>query len=201
MYKIYAIFVFIVILCFGASPTMAETLEPKWESLLKQDNIEIRAYDPMLVAEVTVQGERYEAINKGFQVLAAFIFGENITSEKIAMTAPVTQTPAKSTDNTNNNEWVVRFVMPAEFTKENLPVPNDPNIKIIENPAFHAAVIRFSGFNTDKNLQKHELALFAFLDKSRIPSLSAPIYAFYNPPWTPPFLKRNEIMVMVAEGE
>jgi effector-binding domain-containing protein len=177
---------------------MAETLEPKWESLLKQDNIEIRAYDPMLVAEVTVKGERYAAINQGFQTLAAFIFGENKDNAKIAMTAPVTQTPAKSTD---NNEWVVRFVMPAEFTKENLPVPNDPNIKIIENPAFHAAVIRFSGFNTDKNLQKHELALFAFLDKSRIPSLSAPIYAFYNPPWTPPFLKRNEIMVMVAEGE
>ncbi len=191
---------------------MAKTPEPSWKSVRKDGNIEIRAYDPMVVAEVTTTGERYKAINEGFRILAGYIFGGNAGQKSIEMTAPVTQQPDVSEGQKiamtapviqeaglNQNEWKVRFVMPAEYTLSSLPKPNDNRIKFIEIPAYKAAVIRFSGFNTDNNLSSHKTELMTWIRDSKISTHGQPVYAFYNPPWTPPFMKRNEVIVKISE--
>lgn len=165
----------------------------------------------MIVAETTTTGERYAAINDGFRILAAYIFGENKVEQKIAMTAPVTQqadakgqkiamtAPVTQEASAKPNEWTIRFVMPASYTLATLPRPNDKRIKILEIPAFKAVVIQFSGFNMDNNLKKHEAELMAWIKKSNIKVSGNPTYAFYNPPWTPPFMKRNEIIIKILD--
>jgi len=191
---------------------VGKTPEPAWQSVRKDGNIEIRQYDPMIVAEVTIRGERYAAINDGFRILAGFIFGDNTVQKNIAMTAPVTQeaensqsekipmtAPVTQEAADKNNEWIVRFVMPGNYTLATLPKPNDARIRILEIPSYKTAIIRFSGFNTDKNLEKHEKDLIAWLQGNKIKFQGQPTYAFYNPPWTPPFMKRNEVMIKISE--
>jgi len=190
-----------------------KTPEPNWQSVRQDGAIEIRDYDPMIVAEVTITGERYAAINEGFRILAGYIFGGNTAKTKIAMTAPVTQesgdakgakiamtAPVTQEASENQNEWKVRFIMPPEYTLASLPVPNDTRIKFIEVPAYRTAVIQFSGFNTDSNLSDHLKFLMDWLTKNNIAPLGQPTYAFYNPPWTLPFFKRNEVMVRISRG-
>lgn len=191
---------------------MRNAPESAWRSIQKDGNIEIRAYDLMIVAETTITGERYAAINDGFRILAAYIFGENTVQQKIVMTAPVTQqsknpksqkiamtVPVTQEAGKKSNEWNVRFVMPSTYTPITLPRPNDKRINILEVPAFKAVVIQFSGFNTDNNLQKNEAELMVWIKKNNIKILGNPTYAFYNPPWTLPFLKRNEIIIKISD--
>ena len=173
---------------------MTKTPEPSWTSLSKEGSIEIRHYDPMVVAEVTMTGERYKAINEGFRVLAAYIFGGNADKKEITMTAPVIQQKSDK-----QNEWNVVFVMPSTYTLATLPKTGDGRIRFVEVPAQKRAVITFSGLNTDKNLSSHYDVLKTWLANKKLAYVGEPVYAFYNPPWTPFFLKRNEIMVTLTE--
>lgn len=190
---------------------MAKTPEPSWSSVSKDEDIEIRLYDPMIIAEVSQKGERYEAINAGFRVLAGYIFGGNKGEKKLEMTAPVTQqaqkdagqkiamtAPVIQQKTETTDEWTVSFVMPSEYKLDDLPVPNDSRIKFVTIPAHKKAVIRFSGFNTDANLKEHQEKLVSWMSKNNIRVSGNPVYAFYNPPWTPFFLKRNEIMIDIS---
>jgi effector-binding domain-containing protein len=189
-----------------------KTPEPSWTLIKKEGNIEVRDYNAMIAAEVTTTGARYEAINAGFRILAGYIFGGNTAQEKIAMTAPVIQeandsqsvkiamtAPVMQEISENHNEWKVRFIMPPEYTLASLPIANDSHIKFLEMPACRTAVIRFSGFNTDSNLNKHLTILMNWLNKNNIAPIGQPTYAFYNPPWTLPFLKRNEVIIKMAK--
>lgn len=184
--------------------------EPSYKVIAQDKNIEIRQYDPMIVASVLVEGARDEAINKGFQKLADFIFGNNTlpnqkASDKIAMTAPVIQEPSEAIEMTApviqesvNNQWVIRFVMPEHYTMETLPKPNNDDVKISQTDTMTRAVVRFSGFATNNNLQKHENMLRAWLDNNDQYIIDGvPYFAFYDPPWTLPFLRRNEVMIPV----
>lgn len=201
----------LVSLTLGGCSIVAKTPEPNWTSVRKDGDIEIRSYDPMIVAEVTTKGERYDAINAGFRVLGGYIFGANKGKKELAMTVPVIQQPEskegqkiamtapviqQTTD--VKDEWKVRFVMPVEYTLETLPVPDDQQIKFITVPAHQKAVIRFTGFNTDNNLKEHHDELVKWMNDNQFKALGQPVYAFYNPPWTPFFLKRNEIMFDIA---
>lgn len=187
----------------------SKTPEPSWHMVQKDNDIEVRDYQPMIVAEVTATGERYAAINAGFRILAGYIFGGNSTREKIEMTAPVTQIAGGQTiamtapviqQATNDpDQWIVRFVMPATFTLDSLPIPHDASIKFLAIPAYRAVVIRFSGFNTDSNLSSHLQVLQDWIKVNKL-AVSGPVfYAFYDPPWTLPFLRRNEIMMKLSE--
>jgi hypothetical protein len=89
--------------------------------------------------------------------------------------------------------------MPPEYTLASLPIPNDTHIKFMEIPAYRTAVIQFSGFNTDSNLSDHLRILADWLAKNNITSIGQPAYAFYNPPWTLPFFKRNEVMLKISK--
>ena len=200
-----------------ASAAMA-TEEPKYVLLEKSEPFELRAYAPRIVAEVKVDGDLDAASSQGFRLIAAYIFGKNQVSEKIAMTspvgiesndqgksakiamtAPVTIEGVKSLDKSSHNQWTVSFVMPAEYTLDTLPKPLDSQVKIRELPSEKRAVITFSGFYNEEKVQEKTRALQAWIKDKNLKSTGEPQFARYNPPWTLPFMRRNEVMIQVLE--
>ncbi len=178
--------------------------EPKFVVLHQEQAIEVRQYPPILVAEVTMSGERYQAINAGFRVLADYIFGNNQAKKKIAMTAPVMQEGTKIAmtapvmQEAKDGKWVIRFVMPDQFTMATIPQPNNKAVTLHMIPSRRMAVIRFSGTNSDSLMQEKLQALRAYCAAHHLHVTGEPVMAFYNPPWILPFLRRNEIMLPVS---
>ncbi|MGB8812477.1 MAG: heme-binding protein [Paracoccaceae bacterium] len=162
---------------------------------------EIRRYDGQLVAEVTVSGDRSAAAGKGFRVLAGFIFGGNDGSAKIAMTTPVGQVPlvgdniAMTTPVVQmgaDTQWVVRFTMPAEYSRTTLPKPRDARIKLVETAPRRLLVMGFSGLPTEAALDKATDAL-RLVAKAEGIAVTAPEFMFYDSPMTLPWNRRNEV--------
>jgi DNA gyrase inhibitor GyrI len=172
-------------------PIASQVERARYRTVRRQRDIEIRDYTPMIVAEVELSGDREAAIQRGFRTLADYIFGNNTAMRAIAMTAPVTQQG-------NPENWQVRFVMPARYTTDTLPKPIDPSVNLKHLEAKRFAAIRFSGSAHDAGLQRHTGRLDAFIRDNGLRPLSAPAYAFYNPPWTLPFLRRNEVLIEIA---
>lgn len=199
----------VVLVAAGAAlwgPIVSNVEQPKFTLVEADGAIEIRDYAPMIVAEAEASGDRDSAIGAGFRIIADYIFGNNATAQKVAMTAPVTQQggekiamTAPVTQQGEGQSWVVRFVMPAGYTMETLPKPNNPAVTLKEVPGRRFAVIRFSGLGSESNLAEHSAELTEFLHARNLTAVSAPTYAFYNPPWTLPFLRRNEVMVEIAQ--
>jgi SOUL heme-binding protein len=186
-------------------PIMSNVEQAKYRVVEKQGNIEIRDYAPMIVAEAEVAGERESAIREGFRIIADYIFGNNLASQKVSMTTPVTQQRSEKIAMTapviqqgEGQTWKVRFVMPARYKMATLPIPEDPAVKLREIEAKRFAVIRFSGLAGEDSLKHHTDELNKLVRAKNLMPLSAPTYAFFNPPWTLPFLRRNEVMVEVA---
>ena len=170
----------------------------------KSGNLEIREYGPTIVAEATVEGERDQAIQRGFRIIADYIFGNNLSSTKVAMTAPVIQQSSEKIAMTapviqqaKGTSWNVRFVMPSKYTIATLPKPVNPQVALIEVPATRFAVIRFSGFAGQDSLDKQETPLRAFMAERSLVAANPPQYAYYNAPWALPFMRRNEIMIEI----
>jgi len=179
--------------------------EPDFTVETKDGDFEIRRYAPLLAAEVTVTGERSAAINQGFRLLADFIFGNNTSKKKIEMTTPVTQQASEKiamtapvTQQSAGDAWKVRFMMPAGYTTATLPIPNDKRVTIVAEPEKRFAVIRFSGWSSESNLSEHKALLEAWVKQKGLKPAGAPIAAFYNPPWSLPFLRRNEYLIELA---
>ena len=170
-----------------AGVLMSDVEKPKYKILSLNNNIELRQYDSIFIAEVVVEGQRKDAINKGFKILANYIFGGNSDNLKIEMTAPVKQQKT-------NNGWRISFSMPEKYNLDSLPIPKNKAVQLkrITNKKF--ATISFSGFNSDENITLNENLLKNYLIKNKMVSNNFPIYAFYNPPWTLPMFRRNEIM-------
>ena len=209
--------VLIFLTCILIASTAMATEEPKYVLLEKSEPFELRAYAPLLIAEVKVDGDLDAASNQGFRLIAAYIFGKNQVSEKIAMTAPV---GIESTDQNKSakiamtapvgiesskssesagNQWTVSFVMPAEYTLASLPKPLDPQVKIREVPAEKRVVITFSGFYNADKVQEKTQALRDWIKLKNLKSVGEPQFARYNPPWTLPFMRRNEVMIQVLD--
>ena len=157
-------------------------VEKAWEA----EQIEIRAYAPRIMA-VTGMNEDSDS---GFRVLAGYIFGGNAEEQKIAMTAPVQQTMA--------GEKEMAFMMPAEYALKDLPQPEDQRVSFREAPAYTAAVIQFSGWASAEKADENWQQLLRFLIAEGIDITGEPTLNQYNPPWTLPFMRRNEIIVPVA---
>ena len=157
-------------------------VEKAWET----EQIEIRAYAPRVMA-VT---EMIEDSNGGFRVLAGYIFGGNAEEQEIAMTAPVQQSM--------EGDREMAFMMPAEYTLEDLPEPEDQRVSFREAPAYTAAVIQFSGWASAEKADENWQQLRQFLIAEGIDITGEPTLNQYNPPWTLPFMRRNEIIVPVA---
>ena len=186
------------------------TEEPKFTILEKTPPFELRLYAPMILAEVQVEGDLDEASSKGFRLIAAYIFGQNQVSEKIAMTAPVAveeQTPKNAkiamtvpvNIEPNAGQWMVSFVMPSEYTMESLPKPLNPKVQLRQIPAVKRAVIGFSGFYSENKVAERTLEIEEWMKSKNLQAASAPKFARYNPPWTLPFMRRNEIMIDVRD--
>ncbi len=184
--------------------------EPGYRLVKEEKPFALREYPPLLIAEVTVGGNRNEAANTAFRILAGFIFGKNTArgksgSDKIAMTAPVTQRApsekiamtAPVTQEKTGGGWTVAFIMPEKYTAKTLPVPNDERIVIRQVPARRMAVVTFSGVATDASIAKNRKELEAFIAARKLKPRGDAEIAYYDPPFKPGFLRRNEVMIPV----
>jgi len=179
-------------LLFFSSYLMA-TEEPEFILLLKKENFEIRQYESKILAQVQVQGDFDDATSKGFKVLADYIFGNNLSLDgntKIEMTAPVLAEG-------ENKEWVVSFVMPKKYSLDTLPKPNNKDIRISRLPAEKYAVVVFSGLIRESNYDEQINLLNSFIATKNLITIGKVQIARYNPPWTLPFFRRNELMIRV----
>ncbi|MEX6505726.1 heme-binding protein [Jiella sp. M17.18] len=169
--------------------------EPDYDVVRDDGDIQIRDYDAMLVAETIKSGYHEKARRVGFETLADYIFAKNRSGKKIHMTTPVLQQLAEGDGRTKG--WAIRFVMPKKFTKATLPEPASHDVAIKDVPARRMAAIRFNGNFNATLASKHLMSLYNYLADSNLKQKGDPEYAFYNPPWTPGFMKRNEILIEI----
>lgn len=179
--------------------------EAPYKVLKSDGKFEIREYAPHILAETIVEGDLEEAGNKAFRPLFRYISGDNRARTKVAMTAPVSQekTGEKITMTAPVNQqrlqdrWAVSFTMPASYTLETLPIPDDPKITFRQVPARRMAAARYSGFWSEKNYLQNKTDLEAWMRELGFASGGDPVWARYNPPFMPWFLRRNEILIPV----
>jgi hypothetical protein len=181
--------------------------EPKYTVLEKSGDFELRQYAAMVVAETLVDGSLRDASRDGFKRIADYIFGNNTArsgaNEKISMTTPVTMVPtserismtAPVTMQQTVGRWRMYFVMPSQYTLNTLPTPNHSAVILREVPENRMAVMRFSGLAGEEKVAEKTAMLLAWLKTKQIKPIATPALARYNPPWTLPFLRRNEIMI------
>lgn len=194
----------LIFVALGSAAMAVET--PPYNQLRRDGDFELRDYPALVVAEVTVEGGQKEAANKGFRLLAGYIFGGNTkrqsiamtapvaqeaVGEKIAMTAPVAQTPGAA------DTWVVRFTMPRAWSLQTLPVPDDPRVKLRRTEPARFAVLRFSGLAKPDDVQAKSSELLAWVESQGLHATGPVTLAQYNPPWTLWFMRRNEVMVEI----
>jgi hypothetical protein len=201
---------------FVSQNTMAIE-EPSFKVIAKSGTFELRQYAPMLVAETLVDGDMDDAGSTGFRRIADYIFGNNqvqasTSSTKIAMTAPVTMEPQSQkiamtapvalipTENmVASKQWRVHFVMPSQYNLESIPKPKNPDVKLREIPGKLFAVNSFTGFNTQSRIQSKTDELSVWIGQKNWKSISQPQLARYDPPWTLPMFRRNEVMIEVED--
>lgn len=184
--------------------------KPAYTVVAQKAGYEIRSYDAYLVAETTVSGTMQEALNAGFRIIADYIFGNNTARTSIAMTAPVGERDAGSSEKiamtvpvseseVGNDTRVISFVMPSMYTQDTLPVPNDARVHIREVPQRTVAVLTFSWSTSEQTVARKKEELLALLVKDGASISGVAETAFYNPPWTPPFMLHSEILVPMTK--
>jgi len=204
----------VTLLIFGLCASAMATEEPRFEVISAQGSLELRHYDPLLIAETEVSGEMDEASRAGFRLLADFIFGNNqapesagsakidmtapvtmqASSAKIAMTAPVTIAPQA-------DRWRVHFVMPRQYTLASIPKPRNPAVRLRQLPSLWFVAHRFSGFATSAQVEAKTQEALQWIAQQGLKTTGAPQLARYDPPWTVPMFRRNEILIPVAGPE
>lgn len=171
------------------------TEEPDYATVRKDGEIEIRDYDGMVVAETIKGGYHEKARRVGYDTLADYISANNRSGKKIPMTAPVLQQLSESEGQTKG--WAIRFVMPKKYTQSTLPVPESNEIKLRDIPSKRVVAIRFNGNFSAGLASKKLMALYNYIADENLKQKGDPEYAFYNPPWTPGFMRRNEILIEI----
>lgn len=174
--------------------------QPAYVSVTLDGAVEVRDYPDLVIAEVTTTGDRWEAVRQGFRPLARYIFAKERDGGTIAMTAPVTQRPEApdTTAGVESTDWTIRFVMPSTYRLETLPAPSNSAVRLEPLPAARRAAIRFSGVATDELLAAKTTELRSWMASKGLVPDGPPTYAYYNDPWTPGFLRRNEVMFDVT---
>lgn len=195
----------LLIALLGAPAMALET--PKYEVVQSFSDFEVRRYAPYVVAETRVEGAQKDVGNEAFSRLGGYIFGNNRGARKIAMTAPVAQAPAEgqkiamtapvAQSRADGDTWLVQFMMPSEFSLDTLPEPKDPRVYLRLLPPRTFAVVRYSGTWSKSNYDEHLAVLRAGLAREGLAAKGEPTWARYNPPFTPWFLRTNEILIEV----
>lgn len=188
--------------------------QPAYSLVEQQQPFELRDYPALVVAEVRREGSRKQGLSAGFSPLARYIFAKERAGghdARIAMTAPVVQqaltpdariamTAPVTQARTSEGTWAIRFIMPSQYRLADLPAPANKDLRLIEIPARRVAAVRFSGRTTDALIAEQEQALRQWMDARGLKPAGAPMYAYYNDPFTPGFLRRNEVMIDVADN-
>ena len=182
--------------------------EPSFEVIEKNSPFEIRQYRKQIIAETFAEGELSSASNRGFRLIAGFIFGDNRSidatsdqkSEKIAMTAPVTVAPQSGSASADYqaNRWRIQFTMPEKYSIATLPKPVNPAVTLREIPAKRYAIIVFSGFTGTEKIRQKTTDLLNWMHTKELIAIAPPQLARYDPPWILPFFRRNEILIEIA---
>jgi hypothetical protein len=187
------------------SPSAMAVEEPDFKVLEKDGSFELRQYAPYVVAETRVEAGFEDAGSIAFQRLFRYISGNNVAQAKIAMTAPVAQSPGEKIDMTapvsqsaDGNAYLVAFTLPSTYTLATAPQPRDGSIRIRAVPAQLVACWRYSGRWTTGNYLEHESLLRERIEARGFVARGVPVLARYNPPFTPWFLRRNEVLIPVA---
>lgn len=186
---------------------LAKYEEPAYTIVARDGNFEVRRYPSVIAAEVTVGGGGSRAADDAFRILAGYIFGKNKNRDKIAMTVPVTEQMQSQkiamtvpvTTRVEPSSMQMRFFMPSKYTLETLPVPMDDRIQFSTVPPVKYAVVRFSGLAHEGAIRKQADELRAFMRKQNLEAAGDAVRAFYNPPWTLPFLRRNEVWIPLKD--
>jgi len=193
---------FLLLLTLATMPLFSHAIEePDYEVVRKFDNVELRRYAPYVVAEVVLDTPAEDAGSQAFPILAGYIFGKNKGEKKFAMTAPVTQTvapvrmdmTAPVTQAAVAGGTLVQFVLPKGVTLATAPEPIDPRVQLRLVPAGTWAVIRYSGTWSQSNYLEHLGELKSALEAAGVATQGEPVLARYNSPFTPWFMRRNEI--------
>ncbi len=197
---------YLLFLLLAAMPLSSQAIEePDHEVVKRLGEIELRRYAPYVVAEVVVNTTADDAGGQAFPILAGYIFGKNKGEKKLPMTAPVTQTAAPTrldmtapvTQSSVSGGMLVQFVLPKGVTLATAPEPTDPRVQLRLVPATTWAVIRYSGTWSQANYQEHLALLTVALEAAGVATQGEPVLARYNAPFTPWFMRRNEVWLAV----
>lgn len=199
---------FCVVSVMLAGGNLMAVEEVKYEVLESKGDFELRQYLPDIVAETIVEGEFDEVGNEGFRILVAYIKGNNRKSQSISMTAPVSQEAlsekipmtAPVTQERKGEKWRITFLMPSTYTLETLPEPLDERVKLRETPARLMAALRYSGTWSRQRYKEKEALLMEMIKERGLTQIGVPVWARYNPPFMPWFLRRNEVLIPVERG-
>ena len=179
----------------------------KYAVLEKEGDFEIRQYDPQIVAETFVASNLEEAGNEGFRRLYAYISGDNKKKQSISMTAPVGQETSSEkiamtapvSQEKKDDRWRITFLMPAEYTREMLPEPDDERVKLAEEPGRLMAAVKYSGTWSEEGYRKNKALLEEYIRTRGLTKAGAAVWARYDPPFMPWFLRRNEVLIPVEK--
>ena len=187
--------------------------EAAYELLLDDGKFVVRQYEDALVARTVTRGDMSEAGSAAFRRLGGYIFGKNVTRDSVAMTTPVLQEELKSSgasesesiamttpvfqEESAEGTWVQTFVLPREYTMETLPVPTDPTVELARARGLKVAVVRYSGLRSTRKIEEQTERLRAWMSERGLVATDAPRSAAYDPPWTIPFLRRNEVQIPI----
>lgn len=198
-------FVFVVVgtLLFAAALVAVVALGFYWASrlLLERPNYQVQEADPpfqlrsypgLLVAQIQTAGSRTVAMRQGFRPLSQYISSGNQVGAKISMTSPVFQ------ERIEDELWRVRFTMPSGWTFQNLPKPLRQEIQLEQLPERKVAVIRFSGRLGDPKFEDKERELKDWIEARGLKATGPVGFAYYDPPFVPPMLRRNEVWMEVV---
>jgi hypothetical protein len=197
--------IFIAASIISMGPPAMAIEEPSYSVMATDGKFELRKYSSHIVAETYVEGD-FEAVgSEGFRILADYIGGKNQKQESISMTAPVSQRPASEkiamtapvSQARENGRWRIAFMMPSAYTMETLPIPDDDRVEFREEKEKTVAVIRYSGTWAKKRYENHETKLIDWISAKGWEIIGTPIWARYNPPFMPWFMRRNEILIPV----
>ena len=193
--------------------------EAEYTVVVRDGRFELRDYAPHVVAETVVGGDFEQAGNRAFSALFRYISGENRSRSRLAMTAPVSQAPRSDRDGAaraggekiamtapvgqqaTGERWAVSFMMPASYSLQTLPQPADPRVALRQVPARRVAAVRYSGRWSEKSYLSHRTELESWVAQRGLRPAGEAVWARYNPPFAPWFVRRNEILVEVRDDE
>jgi hypothetical protein len=183
--------------------------EPEYDIMKAANNFELRRYHPYLVAETFVDENFDEAGNEGFRRLFAYISGENRKKASISMTVPVAQEKnfekitmtAPVNQQKEQGKWRVTFVMPSGYTLDTVPEPLDERITLRKVEGKLVAALKYSGTWSKKRYEEKKDTLKKLVQDQNLIPVGEPVFARYNAPFVPWFLRRNEVLIDVYKND